>query len=176
MSCHDVPAEHIGLLRDLFEISDGSPSYGLLIDRRPLVRRWRIMKQRYAHVARGLLNHDRLFHALRKRFRELEWRVFTPEMGVGEMLSLFRNARIVVGPHGAGFANLLFSPQRTGVLEICPSGSSLTFAILSQLMGHHHRCLAVGDSVSTEEKRQPCEAPIEETLETAARILRATGS
>ena len=38
-----------------------------------------------------------------------------------EQVSYFKNAKIIIGPHGAGFANLAFCKKNTKVIEIKPS-------------------------------------------------------
>ena len=35
-----------------------------------------------------------------------------------EQISIFKNCNIIIGPHGAGFANLIFCKRKTKVLEI----------------------------------------------------------
>ena len=35
-------------------------------------------------------------------------------------ISIFNNAEIIVGPHGAGFANLVFCKKNTKVIELRP--------------------------------------------------------
>jgi capsular polysaccharide biosynthesis protein len=44
------------------------------------------------------------------------------EMPFEEQVQLFRNAEVVVGPHGAGFTNLIFSKPSTRVVEILAKG------------------------------------------------------
>ena len=44
------------------------------------------------------------------------------EMGFGDQLDLFSTAEAVIGPHGAGFTNLIFSPQGTKIIEFFPPG------------------------------------------------------
>ena len=39
---------------------------------------------------------------------------------VRDSLELFRNAEVVVGPHGSMFNNILFCPQSVKVVEFCP--------------------------------------------------------
>ena len=38
-----------------------------------------------------------------------------------KQINIFRNAKLIIGPHGAGFANLVFCKKRTKVIEIKPS-------------------------------------------------------
>ena len=37
-----------------------------------------------------------------------------------DQISIFNNAEIIVGPHGAGFANLVFCKNNTKVIELKP--------------------------------------------------------
>jgi len=59
-----------------------------------------------------------------------------------EQVSLFSQAQIVAGPHGAGFANLLFAPKGTRVIEI----SNLekvknTYLLLAKSLEQRHRAV-----------------------------------
>ena len=38
-----------------------------------------------------------------------------------KQVNLFSNAKIIIGPHGAGFANLIFCKKNTKVIELKPS-------------------------------------------------------
>ncbi len=67
-------------------------------------------------------------------------------MSFDAQVNLFRRARLVVAPHGAGLANLLFAPRRLNILELhkCTAGEPaprLMYAYLSQLRGQNYRLL-----------------------------------
>ena len=38
-----------------------------------------------------------------------------------KQINFFRNAKIIIGPHGAGFANLVFCEKKTKIIEIKPN-------------------------------------------------------
>jgi capsular polysaccharide biosynthesis protein len=66
-----------------------------------------------------------------------EW-VTLEEMPFEEQVKLFHSAEIVVGPHGAGFSNLLFSGQ-IKVIDLLPSWSPAThFFFLAQSLGQKY--------------------------------------
>lgn len=58
---------------------------------------------------------ERLFQVARKYDFE---RVILEEYSFNDQVTAFKNARNFISPHGASFANLLFSPPGTGVLEL----------------------------------------------------------
>lgn len=77
----------------------------------------------------------------------LEFVVFNSDGSWDDDLSLFSKARIVIGPHGGGLANIAFSPPGTHVIEFVPiseadiSGKNQRwthFYGLSQAAGHHY--------------------------------------
>jgi len=67
---------------------------------------------------RRLLNEAQLEAALER----LGFRIIVPgEMSVREQIGAFSRARIVVAPHGAGLANMVFAPPGAALLEILSS-------------------------------------------------------
>jgi len=56
------------------------------------------------------------------------------DLSVREQAKLFANADVVVGPHGAGFANLLYA-RDTAVIELFGPRKKLTYYRLSKLLG-----------------------------------------
>jgi len=58
-------------------------------------------------------------------------------LSVREQIRLFANAELVVSPHGAGLANLIYSTSPT-VLEIFGYKEKTTFYRLSKLMGYEY--------------------------------------
>jgi capsular polysaccharide biosynthesis protein len=56
-----------------------------------------------------------------------------------EQIILFRNARLIIGPHGAGLANLVFATPGTVVYELFPSSYiSPCINRLAQMQGLHY--------------------------------------
>jgi len=81
--------------------------------------------QRY----RRLLEHRELVLSLRRSFGEsYKIEEFGPSVfnrPLSEHIKMFSSAAVVVGPHGAGFANLVFCAEGTGVVEIGFDGSDI---------------------------------------------------
>ena len=70
---------------------------------------------------RHLREHEQLVAALRLNFKDYAVEEFGMQMWdkpFEEHVKLFNRAAVVVGPHGAGFANLVFCRSGTGVVEI----------------------------------------------------------
>ncbi|MBS0321897.1 MAG: DUF563 domain-containing protein [Proteobacteria bacterium] len=53
--------------------------------------------------------------------------VYLEGMPIREQIALFQQAEFVVGPHGAGLANLLFCPPGTRVIEFMPTAEFRSF-------------------------------------------------
>lgn len=64
--------------------------------------------------------------------------VHTGDEDHADTVSIFRRAACVVGPHGAGFTNLLFSRMRTPVIEVLPAATVgfLPYALSLGLQWH----------------------------------------
>ena len=57
--------------------------------------------------------------------------------GFNDTLKIFHRALLVVGPHGAGFSNLMFSRPGTGVLELlCNPRPNYCYETLAKTLGH----------------------------------------
>jgi hypothetical protein len=67
-------------------------------------------------------------------------------MSLREQVATFREAAVVIGPHGAGLTNLVFSPRTTRVIEIAtPRNRGDHFWRLSALRGQSYRQVSVSD-------------------------------
>jgi len=63
-------------------------------------------------------------------------------MSLLEQVALFAGAEFVVGPHGAGLSNLIFSPPSTRVIEFMPDTEMRPFFwLISSKMGHEYGML-----------------------------------
>jgi capsular polysaccharide biosynthesis protein len=59
-----------------------------------------------------------------------------------EQVRLFASAEFVVGPHGAGLANLLFTPPSARVIELTPNTEMRPFFwMISSKLGHEYAML-----------------------------------
>lgn len=80
-------------------------------------------------------------------------RVEGESLGSTGQAALFRDARVVVAPHGAGLSNLVFCRPGTAVLELFhPSYGTCSFFILANALGLRYYCL------EGEGERLPAEA------------------
>lgn len=85
----------------------------------------RVFVSRKSARFRRILNENELLSALRPlgfQFVSLE------ELSFSEQVNLFRSAEVVIGPHGAGLANLVFSDNCLFVMEIFSPGFSASSA------------------------------------------------
>lgn len=96
---------------------------------------------------RRLLNEEAILPAL----RDLGFDIIRPgEMPLAAQIEKFRNARVVLAPHGAGLTNILFCRPGATLIEIFPRGGvhgSMFMRIASQRDLDYY--FAVGDSVAT---------------------------
>jgi hypothetical protein len=78
-------------------------------------------------TSRRILNHSALEAAIRRNFPTAEILPFGRNEFVRPLVEhseIFKRARLVVGPHGAGFGNLMFAAAGCGVVEIGFDGCS----------------------------------------------------
>ena len=65
---------------------------------------------------RNIINHNEVLEMLKIKYDNIEWIVFN-SLSFEETVNLFSKAKIIVGPHGAGFTNMLFSPNEITIIE-----------------------------------------------------------
>jgi capsular polysaccharide biosynthesis protein len=97
----------------------------------------RLYVTRRAAASRRLRNEDLLL----RRLEPLGFEVIDPgQMAFDEQVAAFQGASMVIGPHGAGLANLVFCPPGTGVVELCvPGYPQLTYEWISSLCELRYR-------------------------------------
>jgi hypothetical protein len=61
--------------------------------------------------------------------------VDTERLSILDQIQLFKQARLIVGSHGAGLTNVIFS-ERAEVVELFGPWKSLCFAAIAQGFGH----------------------------------------
>lgn len=92
---------------------------------------------------RALLNEDEVLATLRTVYPDLEWKVFDIP-SIEETVELFSKAAIIVGPHGAGMTNMLFSAYGIPVVEFMPlEQPNLCYWHLSELLGNKYFMIPV---------------------------------
>jgi capsular polysaccharide biosynthesis protein len=100
-----------------------------------------VLVSRATAAHRRLVNEAECAAALRSAFGvEL---VRTDDMTLQDEIELFRNARLVIGAHGAGLTNAVFAPFGSALVEIAASTywDSL-FAQIAAAKRHRYRLLA----------------------------------
>jgi len=65
---------------------------------------------------RNIMNSNDVLDILKETYADIEWHIFTT-LSIQETAELFSKAKIIVGPHGAGFTNMLFSPNEITIIE-----------------------------------------------------------
>ncbi len=123
------------LLRGMATNNNKAPDLKLYVSRRNATSR-RLLNEK---VLMGLLE--------RHGFKE----VICENLSIDETAQLFAQAKVVLGPHGAGLANLLFCRPATQVLELFPGQVSarICYWTLSEALGHRYaylQALRVNDS------------------------------
>lgn len=93
-------------------------------------------------ISRRINNREEIMECLAERgFESYE----LTDLTFQEQVTLFSQAKEVIGAHGAGLTNILFSSD-CKVTEIVGGSYKPTYYILSSLMDHEYR-LIVGDSI-----------------------------
>jgi hypothetical protein len=109
VDCGNPSPEKIALLRDVIcQKVTFEPSIGIFLFRKEPIR--------------SIINHDETLDMLKRLFPEMEWRVFVSET-IPDTVELFRRAKLIVAPHGAGLTNMLFSAKGTPIIEFMPVDS-----------------------------------------------------
>lgn len=79
-------------------------------------------------------------------FPGIEWQIFD-EMTFDECVTLFNNANIIIASHGAGLANMIFSPENTKIIEFMPiTFPNLCFKHMATMLDFDYYCFPVQDS------------------------------
>jgi hypothetical protein len=86
--------------------------------------------------SRRILNEGAVLALLRQRYPTLEWKVFD-KLSVDDTARFFSKAAVIAGPHGAGFANMLFSGSGTTIVEFMPlEQPNLCYWHLAEMLGN----------------------------------------
>jgi hypothetical protein len=87
---------------------------------------------------RTIRNHEAVFTMLKKVFPHLEWVTFN-SCSISDTATLFSQAALIVGPHGAGLTNMLFSDSGIRIIEFMPlNNPNLCYWHMSELLGHKY--------------------------------------
>ena len=85
-------------------------------------------ESKYNHCK--LINNNEIITFLRhKGFKSYQ----VGKLSLEKQISLFNNAKVIVGPHGAAFTNLIFCKAGTKVIEIIPKNRPDNYQIISKI-------------------------------------------
>lgn len=88
---------------------------------------------------RACLNEDEIFDTLFKPYGFKRYEL--AKLSFLEQVALFNQAKIIVGPHGAGFTNIVFCQPGARIIELFQERYSATFWFLSSLLDLDHHCI-----------------------------------
>lgn len=108
---------------------------------------------------RVLLNEPELADALRSA-------AFVPveleALSLSEQIQLFAGAEALMGPHGAGFANIMFCDQGTKVVEfVNPNFAHQMFYYMASVLGLDYRYLVATASENSDPQKQDLQVDVE---------------
>lgn len=169
------PHDHLAFVRDRLLAANALPTDGGRSDG-PSGRE-RLYVSRAGARARRVVNEEDVLAALRPLgFRAVR----LEELPFAEQVRLFRAAEVVVAPHGAGLANVLFSPPMT-VVELVSRAVSPVYFFLSLALGHDYRYIyptQLGDEplpTPADGRRYSAQRDLDITIDPAA-VVAALGS
>lgn len=127
VECGNPSAQKLQLLRSVVESKvQFASTHGIVIRR---------------HGSRELLNEADVLHHCESRFPDLTWVVYDV-LPIDETAALFSKAAWIVGPHGAGMTNMLFSPKGVSILEFMPiTDTNVCYWHLAEMLGHSYSML-----------------------------------
>ena len=102
-----------------------------------------ILIKRINHRKRYFANHDAIYEMLQQRAAEHNMSVKVFDDGklpsLQDTAMMFNQAYMVIGPHGAGMVNMLFSQPGTVLIEgLCRSALNLCYGSMSQVLGFRY--------------------------------------
>ena len=120
--------------------------------------------------SRHVNNTDDLVKAIKIHFPDNAANIikFSGGLSVKDQIKLFQSAKIIIGPHGAGFTNMIFSNPNTHSIEFVPEHflSILYWHISKAIQGDHHHIL-----IENADKESNFNAPIEKVIEILNTII-----
>jgi hypothetical protein len=108
--------------------------------------RWIYISRRGTNSFRTLLNESEIETAVERLGFKV---VRTENYSFDDQVAMFSQARVVLGPHGAGMTNTAFAPPGCLVCDFFPPGWSNDWSLrLTQLFGHKYLALSWPDTSS----------------------------
>ncbi len=91
-----------------------------------------------------LINNNEIIITLKKRGFKI---IQVGKLSFERQISLFRNAKVIIGPHGAAFTNLLFCRRKTKIIEVKPKNRPNNYKIISKINNLKYKQL-ISSSIS----------------------------
>eukprot|EP01023_Acetabularia_acetabulum_P033992 TRINITY_DN31907_c0_g1_i2.p1 TRINITY_DN31907_c0_g1~~TRINITY_DN31907_c0_g1_i2.p1 ORF type:complete len:599 (-),score=118.61 TRINITY_DN31907_c0_g1_i2:170-1966(-) len=101
--------EGLQMVRETYNVEPSLP-----VEERDLI----IYVTRKNEDSRRVSNEDEVLSAIKKQYPKEQLVVFEgSDMNIKDTIDLFKRAKVVMGPHGAGLSHILFSAPNTHVVE-----------------------------------------------------------
>lgn len=139
----------------------------------PSPARRKLFLSRKSARSRSVVNEPDLLAALGSDFECVE----LESMSVREQAALFSEASVIVAPHGAGLANLLFCDRPVAVVELMHAGAPppYNYRRLAGLLGHQYMALACeSEGTHREITRRELRPAVPEVVDAVRRIQEVT--
>lgn len=103
---------------------------------------------------RRILNEEEILPGL----RDMGFHVISPaKLSLADQIDAFRNARVVLGAHGAGLTNIMFCRPNTTLIELFPSGGvhGSAFLRLASHLGFNYYYVIGKKSENKQSRKNP---------------------
>jgi hypothetical protein len=93
-------------------------------------------------------NFEEMMTFLRNKYNNYEWIVFDDSepkwKSMTNTIQLFSAAKLIIGAHGAGLSNMMFSSDKVKIIELHPTScGNVCYWHLSHILGNTHNILPV---------------------------------
>ncbi len=89
---------------------------------------------------RKIINEEEIINILKNKNFKI---VRLSDLSISDQIKLFFNAKYIIGLHGAGFANVIFSKNGLKMLELKPSGAGKMCENLAKKCNVNYDCISV---------------------------------
>ena len=127
--CQDMNADLVKFVRSSLD-TRAMPSHSEIKAKK------NVYLSRNKYERRRISNEDELLNVLENYDFHT---VYPEELTMSEQIALFRNAEVIVSPHGASLANIVFSENITLIEIFNQNYGTPTFYIMAQLLGYSYQ-------------------------------------
>ncbi len=135
---------------DLIDYIEGSLSTDV-VDPKPKDKKLNVYLSRNKYDGRRISNEDDLLKILEKYGFHT---VYPEELSMAEQISLFRNAEVIVSPHGASLANTIFCKNVTLIEIFNQNYGTPTFYIIAKLLGFQYQHILGTNPLLPDDEKQ----------------------